>query len=197
MRLSRDTVLVLIDLQRAIDDPSWGTRNNPGAEANIARLLAGWRSAGLPIVHVRHCSEERGSPYRPEAPGQAFKPEAEPLPGEPVVPKSAHSAFVATDLELRLEAMGATSLVMCGVLTNNSVEASVRHGADLGFRVLVPGDACWAVDRQDRQGRLWPAEVVHRMALANLDREYAEVATTADVMTALALLEKRLAARRR
>ena len=33
-------VLLLIDLQQAIDHPSWGQRNNPQAETQIARLLA-------------------------------------------------------------------------------------------------------------------------------------------------------------
>ena len=50
----------------------------------IAALLAVWREEGLPIVHVRHDFDEPRSPYRPDAPGHAFKPEAAPLPGERV-----------------------------------------------------------------------------------------------------------------
>src|SRR5262249_60047687 len=34
------SVLLLIDLQKAIDHPSWGERNNLSAETHIARLLA-------------------------------------------------------------------------------------------------------------------------------------------------------------
>lgn len=42
MSNSRDdkTALVLIDVQQGLADPSLGKRNNPDAEANMARLLA-------------------------------------------------------------------------------------------------------------------------------------------------------------
>ena len=53
--------LILIDLQLAIDDPSWGRRNNLGAEANVGLLLDHWRHGNGPIVHVRHDSREPNS----------------------------------------------------------------------------------------------------------------------------------------
>ena len=49
MLLPPNGALVLVDLQRAIDDPSWaadGPRNNPQAETNVAALLATWRRIG-------------------------------------------------------------------------------------------------------------------------------------------------------
>lgn len=51
--------LLIIDVQKAIDHPSWGKRNNPQAEQNIGRLLAAWRQAEKPIIHVRHISREQ------------------------------------------------------------------------------------------------------------------------------------------
>jgi len=186
MRLPCDAALVVIDMQEAIDDPRWGPRNNPGAEAAIARLLAAWRAEGLPVFHVRHDSPNANSPYRPGAPGHAFKLATRPLADEAVIGKSANSAFVGTGLEAALDAIGATTLVLCGVLTNNSLEASARHGGDLGYRVFVVADACWAVDKRDRAGRLWPAADVHAMALANLQGEYAEVVDTPTAVLAAA-----------
>lgn len=186
-RLPSDTVLMIVDVQRAIDDPKWGPRNNPDAEGRIAALLAAWRKAGMPIVHVRHDSTEAQSPYRPDTPGHDFKSEAQPAPGESVIGKSANSAFIGTGLEERLNAMGATTLVICGVLTHNSVEATVRHAGNLGFRVFVPADAGWAVEVRDLTGKLWPAEDVHQLSLAVMHSEYARVTTSAELIAACAM----------
>ncbi len=188
-RLPSDTVLLVIDVQRAIDDPKWGPRNNAGAEQHIAALLAAWRDAGMPVIHVRHDSAEPHSPYRPGSPGHPFKPEAMPLPDETVVAKSANSAFIGTELEKKLG--GATTLVICGALTHNSLEATVRHAGNLGYRVFVPRDACWSVDVRDLTGRLWPAEDVHQLSLAVMHGEYAAVTDT------LALLDAALIAKAR
>jgi nicotinamidase-related amidase len=172
-------VLILIDLQKAIDMPYWGRRNNPAAEANIARLLAAWRRAGLPVVHVRHDSTSPESGYRPGQPGNDFKPAFLPLPGERIEPKRTNSAFVGTGLEAWLRAAGSPALVFAGVSTSNSVEATVRMAGNLGFETWLAGDACWTFDKKLRDGRIVPAEDVHALSLANLDGEYARVVDAA------------------
>lgn len=185
--LGPDAVLLLVDLQKAIDDPSWGRRNNPALEANVARLLAAWRASGRPVIHVRHDSAEPGSTYRPGQPGHGWKEEARPLPGEPVVAKRVNSAFIGTDLEERLRGAGRSQLVVCGVVTSNSVEATARMAGNLGFDAVVVSDATAAFDKRDLRGRLWPAEDVHALSLANLEGEYARVLDTDAVLAALAL----------
>ena len=182
------TTLLIIDVQRAIDDPRWkvhGRRNNPQGEANVARLLAAWRGAGRPVVHVRHDSAQPDSTYRPGGPGHPFKPEAMPLAGETMIAKQVHSAFIGTDLERHLSSAGARTLVICGVITDNSVEATVRTASDLGFEVWLAEDACWTFARRDRSGRVWSAEEVHELTLAILDGEYCRIATTAEVCRAI------------
>jgi nicotinamidase-related amidase len=192
MRLPCDAALLVVDLQQAMDDPRLDPRDNPGAERAAAALIAVWREEGLPVVHIRHDSVEPNSPYRPERPGHAFKPEAEPREGETVIGKSARSAFVGARLEEALDAFGATTLVLCGAPTHNSVEATARHAADLGYRVFVVADACWAVDLNDRDGRRWPAELVHALSLAVLDREGAEIVDCATALAAARLAKARV-----
>ncbi|MFZ5780270.1 MAG: cysteine hydrolase family protein [Pseudomonadota bacterium] len=179
-----EPLLIVIDQQKAMDHPKWGPRNNPGAERNIARLLEVWRRRRSPIIHVKHDSTSPESPFRPGQKGNDFLPLTAPLPGETVVAKSVHSAFIGTDLAARVEAMGRPPLIVCGVLLANSVEATVRVAANLGFTVRLPGDACWSCDKRDLTGRLWPAEDVHQLTLALLDGEYASVTTTAGVLGA-------------
>lgn len=175
------TALIVIDVQKAIDHPKWvkvGPRNNPDAERNIARLLTCWRDREWPIFHVRHDSREPDSPYRPGQEGNEFKPEVAPLSGEAIVPKQAHSAFIETGLEQRLRFAGCLKLVVTGVITNNSVEATVRMGADLGFDVYLVENACFTFARLDWRGRLRPADEVHDLSIANMSGEYCRVVTT-------------------
>jgi nicotinamidase-related amidase len=180
----RRPCLVIVDVQHAIDDPVWGPRNNPSAEAVMARLLAAWRDRELPVIHVRHDSTEPDSPYRPGQRGNDFKAEVAPAAGEVVVAKRTNSAFIGTDLADRLTTSGG-DVVFVGAITNNSLEATVRMAGNLGFSAFVVEDGCWTVDRTDRRGRSWPAEDVHALALANMDGEYAPVVAAAVVLDAL------------
>ncbi|HLI13681.1 MAG TPA: cysteine hydrolase family protein [Alphaproteobacteria bacterium] len=184
-----NSALLVIDVQQAIDEPDWareGPRNNPEAEANIARLLDAWRRARRPIFHIRHDSTSSHSTYRPGQPGNDFKHVVRPLAGEAVIPKRVHSAFIGTDLEQRLRAAGVVQLVITGVITNNSVEATVRMAADLGFEVYLVEDGIFTFGKRDYHGTPRTAAEVHAMSLANLKDEYCIVVTTMQLLAMLA-----------
>jgi nicotinamidase-related amidase len=182
MRLPANAALLIIDVQKAIDHPSWGERNNLEAEQNIAALLKIWRAANRPIYHVRHDSVEPGSHYRPGQPGHDFKPEAQPLPGEIVIGKQTNSAFIGTDLERRLRTAGQDTLVITGVITNNSVEATARMAGNLGLETYLVEDATFTFGRKDWHGTPRTAGEVHAMSLANLSGEYCAIVKTAELL---------------
>src|ERR1017187_1280891 len=180
--------LIVIDLQKAIDHPSWGERNNPEAEKNVAALLEAWRRTGRPVYHIRHDSSEPASHYRPGQPGHDFKPDAQPVVGEVVIAKKTNSAFIGTDLESRLRAANQSMLVVTGAITNNSVEATVRMAGNLGFDTYLVEDATFTFGRKDWRGTWRTADEVHAMSLANLDGEYCTVVRTREILGAAAAL---------
>ncbi len=174
--------LVIIDMQRGMADAKAGRRNNPQAEDNIALLLAAWRQAGQPVVHVRHLSRSPTSAFWPGQSGAEFQPRFEPLATEHVVEKNVTDAFVCSGLERWLHTRGIRDLVVVGVSTNYSVEATARSAGNLGFGTTVVSDATFTFDMQDIGGVLRPAEDVHMMSLSNLRGEYAAVASTGELL---------------
>jgi nicotinamidase-related amidase len=125
---------------------------------------------------------EPKSHYRPGQPGNDFKPETKPLPGETVIAKQTNSAFIGTGLDALLHHAGHTALVVAGVITNNSVEATVRMAGNLGFAAWLVEDACFTFGRKDWNGTPRSAEEVHALSLANLDGEYCTVIATDAVL---------------
>lgn len=182
---NEESALILIDMQQGMRDPAAGERNNPDAEANMQRMLAAWRRAGWPVVHVRHASSSPGSPFWPGQPGAEFQSEFAPAAGEHVVEKRVPDAFVCTGLERWLHARGLRRVVVVGVSTANSVESTVRSAGNLGFDTIVVSDACFTFAKKDYAGVPRSADEVHAMSLANLEGEYAAVMSTAQIIGAI------------
>jgi nicotinamidase-related amidase len=180
--LATNAALMIIDMQQGMNQPALGRRNNPDAELQMQRLLSVWRQATRPIVHVRHISRTPGSVFWPGQPGCEFQAPLLPLAHEHVVEKNVPDAFAHTGLERWLHVRSIKQLVIVGVITNNSVEATARSGGNLGFDVIVASDACYTFDQTDLSGRLWLAQDVHALSLSNLAMDYARVAGTDEIL---------------
>ncbi len=183
--LPPNATLVLIDVQKAFDDPSWGTAHPSVADTNMARLLEAWRRATRPVVHVKHDSIEAGSRLSPDAPGNAIKDFANPHYGERLFHKHMNSAFIGTSLETFLRGEGHNTLVMVGWTTDHCVSTTARMAGNMGFKTYVVADACATHDRKTHTGTTIPAETMHEAALASLHGEFATVCTTDEMLAAL------------
>lgn len=183
--LPQNAVLLVIDVQQAFLDPSWGHRNNPEAEANIARLLAAWRRDGRPVHHVHHASRTPEGLFRRGTSGHEPKPEAVPAPGEPVHVKEVNSSFIGTNLEADLRKEGVDTLVAVGLITNHCVSTTARMAGNLGFNTYVVEDATATFDRAGLDGTMRLAAEVHASALSDLSGEFATITRTDEVLQAL------------
>lgn len=184
--LPEGAALIVIDVQKGMDEPYWGTRNNPAAEQNMARLLAAWRDRGWAIYHIQHRSKNPRSPLRPDYPGNEIKDLMKPQPGEPLLHKQENSAFIGTDLEERLHAAGQHTLVLIGLTTDHCVSTTTRMAANLGFAPIVVADATATFDRvSPLTARHFTADEMHEAELTSLHGEFAQVATTDALLRAL------------
>jgi nicotinamidase-related amidase len=175
-------VLLPIDMQRAFDGPPWPRRWNASVDANGLTLIRRWREAGRPIIHVRHDSVMEGSSLAPGSEGNRFRDGFEPREGEQLVTKSVNSAFIGTDLDLRLRRLGARHVVTFGISTDMCVSTTVRTGANMGWDMVLAQDACDCFDLPDGKGGTLPAETVQAAHVATLGFEFCRVFSARDLV---------------
>ncbi|AMJ59702.1 isochorismatase family protein [Bosea sp. PAMC 26642] len=128
------------------------------AIANATRLAQAARSRGIPVIHVWFVVEPGAPGVTMNAPlfegladanalvrgtwGSAPVPGLEAQAGDHVVEKQRMSAWEGTRLETVLKALGRDVVIVTGAWTNMSIEHTARTGADKGYFMLVPEDAC-------------------------------------------------------
>jgi nicotinamidase-related amidase len=138
--MSRDTALLVIDVQVGVVD--W---SEPGLEKSrvlksINDLLARARASNTPVIYVQHDGYE-GGPLTVGSPGWEIHPSVAPADGETVIRKRAADAFHETPLKASLDALGIKHLVVTGCRTQYCVDTTVRQATSLGYDVTLARDA--------------------------------------------------------
>jgi nicotinamidase-related amidase len=181
----RGLALVVIDMQRDFIEPG-GFGASLGNDVSrlgaivpvVAKLIAAFRNARLPVVHTRECHRPdlsdcppakrlRGAPSLrigdpgpmgrllvAGEPGSDIVPELAPLPGEIVVDKPGKGAFYATPLQDILQTLGVSHLVLAGVTTEVCVQTTMREANDRGYECLLAEDATESYFPQFKQATL-------------------------------------------
>jgi len=186
--LGQDTALIVLDVQKAMDHPRWNAKNNPGYADVIAKLLAAFRAADLPVIHIRHEEANPASSFYVNGPGQPFKDEVAPIAGETIFAKQQNCAFVGTTLEKHLHDHGIKRLIFTGVVIHNSMDVTIRMAHCLGFENWLPLDATTAIDVTDANGKTFPAQDVFDLYAAVLASEYCQLTTSSDVIDSLTII---------
>ena len=164
--------LIVIDMQRDFLEPG-GFGASLGNDVSrlqaivpaTARLIAGFRAAGRPVIHTRECHAPDLSDCPPAKrlrgasglrigdagpmgrilirgePGAEIVSELMPVDGELVIDKPGKGAFHATQLGAHLGELGITQLVFAGVTTEVCVQTTMREANDRGFDCILAEDA--------------------------------------------------------
>jgi nicotinamidase-related amidase len=168
--------LIVVDVQSGFEDPSWGRRDNPECDDNVASLVAACTAAGGPLVYVRHDSEDPDSPLHPSHSGNALKPYLEAHRPDLLVTKAVNSSFHGIpNLDGWLLRHSVSSIVIAGITTNHCCETTARVGANLGYEVWFALDATHTFDRTGPDGTTMTAQELARATATNLHGEFATV----------------------
>ncbi len=180
--------LVLVDIQDGLKNTGEGyygrERNNLHAEQNAARLLEKYRKENLPIYFVKHNSIHETSPLFPGKVTNEIQQVVRPQGDEPVFEKNVNSAFIGTQFEERLRKDGIDQLIIVGLTTDHCISSTVRMASNLGFDTTVVSDATATFDRIGINGEHLSAQLMHELALASLNEEFARVVNTDDLLEA-------------
>lgn len=183
--LSAKAALIVVDVQRAFDDPSWGARNNPAADAHIAALVDAFTDSEHAVVYIRHDGLNPEGRLHPSKAGHQFKNYLQ-HPPDLLVTKHVNSAFHGTpNLEAWLRQNHVTDVLICGITTNHCCETTARVAGNLRFRTFFILDATYTFERLGPDGLVMTADELSRATATNLDGEFATVTTTREVLAAL------------
>lgn len=167
------TAILFIDTQDGIFHPGAETSRpyfyrsaRDTAVPNMARLLEAGRAAGAEIVFtviesLTRDGRDRSLDYKQTnfhfAPGspetrviEALKPDDDEI----VLPKTSSSLFNSTIFEYLMRNIGIDTVIVTGFLTDQCVDHTVRDGADRGFRMICPVDACTTDTPERHDGAL-------------------------------------------
>lgn len=185
--MNRNTALLIVDMQMEMANATAAGRPrvNPQAEDNVAKLLAGFRAANLPVVHVMHDDPRPESKFRRDLPSGLPMPCAAPLPEEKLFWKTGSSGFVGTGLADYLHDQQITDLVIVGGVAAFCVNSTARSAANLGFRITVVEDALIAFAMPARGGGDLDAAVVLEVTLSALAAGFGTVTSSQEILEQL------------
>jgi nicotinamidase-related amidase len=177
------TALLIVDIQNDYF-PEGKMELEGGVEASLRAkvLLDLFRVEKLPVVFIQHISIQKGASFLlPDTEGILIHENVRPLPGETVIRKHYPNSFRETGLfdHLKKEQIG--RLLVCGMMTNMCIDATVRAAFDCGFACVVVHDAC-ATRPLKFKDTIIPASHVHGAFIAALGSVYARVMSTSEVI---------------
>jgi nicotinamidase-related amidase len=178
-----NTALLLIDIQNDyFPSGRMPLERSTDASAKAKEILQVYRNNKLPVFHIQHISTRPDAVhFLPCTKGVEFHEDVQPLKHEMVIKKHYPNSFKDTSLLNQLVKNKINHVVIAGMTTHMSIDATVRAAYDLGFSCTVLHDAC-ATKSMEFNNMIIPAQNVHNAFLAALQSTYANIVSVKEVV---------------
>jgi nicotinamidase-related amidase len=156
--------LIVIDVQQGLCEGPDAAHETDALIERINTLTQGARAAGVPVIFVQH--EGSGDYLSCHSREWQLPAALQALPGDGYLRKTTPDAFLRTDLQERLTALGVTRLVVCGMHTEFCVDTTTRRALALGYPVTLVADGHTSAGN----AALSPPQVIahHNATLTNI-----------------------------
>ena len=152
------------------------------ASVKAQAVLYAYRERQLPVIHVQHISTHPDATYLlPCTKGAEFYSSVQPVKNEMIIKKHYPNSFKDTSLLNYLKKNQIKHLIICGMMTHLTVDATVRAAYDLGFSCTVLADACASLELAFNQTSI-TAQNVHYAFLAAFTPTYAAILNSDDFL---------------
>jgi nicotinamidase-related amidase len=179
MSASPRRALLVIDVQNEYVDGGLRIEYPPvqGSLAAIGRAIDAAHARRVPVLVVQNTAPEGSPIFARDSPGWALHPVVAARPHDHWIEKRLPSAYAGTDLAAWLEAHGIDTLTVCGYMTHNCVDSTVKHALHAGTPVEVLHDAIGSVSYANQAGEA-SAEQIHRAFCVVMQSRFAAVLET-------------------
>lgn len=173
------TALLLIEIQNDyFPCGKMPIENSTHVASNAHKILQAYRARQWPVIHIQHLATRPNDTYfLPCTQGAEFYPDLCPQPHELALKKYYPNSFRDTNLESALKKLAIEHITVCGMITQQAIDATVKAAYDLGFVCTVLRDACTAGNLMF-DNKLIPAETVQNVVFGALEPIYASILDT-------------------
>jgi nicotinamidase-related amidase len=136
-----DTAVLVIDVQRAIFDPSPRGRPFEADEVvqRINALTTRARAQRVPVAFIQHQTAD--GDFAPQSEGWKLERNLVVGPNDAVIAKATPDSFLRTTLLDWLKEHKVKHVVICGAVTEFCVDTTTRSAAAHGYDVILAADA--------------------------------------------------------
>ncbi|MDO5062799.1 MAG: cysteine hydrolase family protein [Peptostreptococcaceae bacterium] len=126
-----NTALVIIDVQNMlIEEKPFQVER---FISNIQNLIEKCRNKNLPIIYIRHNNEE----FKKDTHDWDIHSSIQPEPEDQIFDKYYNSIFFQTNLKEHLQKNNIHELILCGMVAEYCVDASIKAAFEHGYKVYV------------------------------------------------------------
>lgn len=127
-----NTALVIIDVQNILIEAK--PFQVEDLISNIQKLIEKCRNKNLPVIYIRHNNEE----FEKDTHCWQIHSSISPEPEDQIFDKHYNSIFFQTNLKEHLQKNNIHDLILCGMVAEYCVDASIKAAFEHGYKVYVP-----------------------------------------------------------